>query len=117
MRINKTIAHPFHAHPARRRFFENLDRYSLDILVQKCQTHHYDIGIVGLWYGLNYGSILTYYALYQVVNEMGFDALMVNKPKELWSDRYTDRNTIANKFIYENCYVSNVRKIKEIGKI
>ena len=112
LRINKTIAHPFHAHPARRRFFANLDRYSLDILVQKCQTHHYDIGIVGLWYGLNYGSILTYYALYQVVNEMGFDALMVNKPKELWSDRYTDHNTIANKFIYENCYVSNIRKNK-----
>lgn len=111
-RINKTIMQPFQAHPARRRFFENLDRYSLDILVQKCQTHHYDIGIVGLWYGLNYGSILTYYALYKVVNQMGFDALMVNKPKELWNDRYTDRNSIANKFIYENCYVSNVRKNK-----
>lgn len=111
-RINKTIIQPFHAHPARRRFFDNLDRYPLDVLVHKCQTHHYDIGIVGLWYGLKYGSILTYYALYKVVNQMGFDALMINKPKELWTDRYTDRNSIANRFIYENCYVSNVRKNK-----
>lgn len=111
-RINKTIMQPFHAHPARRRFFENLDRYSLDILVEKCQTHHYDIGIVGLWYGLNYGSILTYYALYKVVNQMGFDALMINKPNELWNERYIDRNSIANRFIYENCYVSNVRRNK-----
>lgn len=111
-RINKTIMHPFHAHPARRRFFENLDRYSLDILVEKCQTHHYDIGIVGLWYGLNYGSILTYYALYKVVNQMGFDALMINKPNELWNEKYIDRNSIANRFIYENCYVSNVRRNK-----
>lgn len=112
LRVNKTIIQPFRAHPARRRFFENMDRYPLDILVHKCQTHHYDIGIVGLWYGLNYGSILTYYALYKAVNQMGFDALMINKPKELWTDRYTDRNSIANRFIYENCYVSNVRKNK-----
>ena len=112
LRVNKTIVHPFHAHPARKRFFENINRYPLDVLVHKCQTHYYDIGIVGLWYGLNYGSILTYYALYKVVNQMGFDAIMINKPKELWSDRYTDRNSIANRFIYENCYVSNIRRNK-----
>ena len=113
LRVNKTIIQPFKPHPARKRFFENLDKCPLDILVKKCSTHHYDIGIVGLWYGLNYGSILTYYALYKVVNDMGFDAIMVNKPNELWISRYIDRNTIANKFIYENCYVSNVRDTRD----
>ena len=24
---------------------------------------HYDVGILGVWYGCNYGSIATYYAL------------------------------------------------------
>lgn len=108
--INKTIERPFKAHPARKRFFENLDKYSLKSLVDNCLSHHYDVGIVGLWYGLNYGSILTYYALNRVISDLGYQCLMINKPKDLWNERYEDRNSIANKFIYDNCYVSNIRK-------
>lgn len=70
----------------------------------------YNVGIVGLWYGLNYGSILTYYALYNVIDSMGYKAIMVNKPNELWTSRYIDRNTIANKFIYNNCNVSEIKQ-------
>ena len=64
---------------------------------------HYDVGIVGLWYGLNYGSILTYYALYDVIRTMGYSAVMINKPDAIWTPVYTDKNTIANKFIYKYC--------------
>ena len=107
---NRALYGSFKSHPARKRFFENLGKISYNQLVDKCLTHHYDIGIVGLWYGLNYGSILTYFALYCVVNAMGYDAIMINKPQELWTSRYADLNTIANKFIYAHCYVSNSRK-------
>lgn len=106
---NGTLVHPFRLHSGRSRFFRDLDLQPLSRLSDKATTHHYDIGIVGLWYGLNYGSILTYYALYKVVNSMGFDAIMVNKPNELWQPRYTDRNSIANRFIYKYCNVSNIR--------
>ena len=109
LRINKTIEEPFRSHPARDRFFAYIDKRPFKENVDKCLAHHYDIGIVGLWYGLNYGSILTYYALYEIVNSMGHDAIMVNKPKELWNDKYSDRNTIANRFIYDHCNVSNIR--------
>lgn len=110
---NRAIIKPFKAHPARRRFFENLDKTELDKLVNDCLTHHYDVGIIGLWYGLNYGSILTYYALNRVISDMGYQCIMVNKPKELWDKRFEDRNSVANKFIYNNCYVSNIRKNAE----
>lgn len=40
----------------------------------------YDVGIVGLWSGCNYGSIATYYALNQVVSSMGKSVLMIDKP-------------------------------------
>ncbi len=69
----------------------------------------YDIGIVGLWYGLNYGSVLTYYALYDVVKKMGYSAVMVNKPEVLWRQKYADKDTIANRFIYKYCE-NNVTK-------
>jgi len=70
----------------------------------------YDIGVVGLWYGLNYGSILTYYALYNIIDSMGYKAIMVNKPVEMWSPRYTEPDTIANKFINKHCNVSEIKE-------
>ncbi len=71
--------------------------------IVKAEDTHHDVGIVGLWFGLNYGSVLTYYALYNVVCSMGYSAIMVNKPETLWEPRYADKNTVANKFIYKYC--------------
>ena len=73
-----------------------------EMIVRAEDTHH-DVGIVGLWFGLNYGSILTYYALYDVVKSMGYSAIMVNKPEVLWRPKYADRDTVANRFIYRYC--------------
>ena len=39
----------------------------------------YDVGIMGLWYGCNYGSIMTYYALNNVVTSLGKSVLMLDK--------------------------------------
>ena len=77
-------------------------------LVRKAEDSHHDVGIVGLWFGLNYGSILTYYALYEIVNAMGHSAMMVNKPEVLWRPKYADRETVANKFIYKYCGEENI---------
>ena len=40
----------------------------------------YDVGILGWWYGKNYGSILTYYGLNRAIESLGFSVLMVNEP-------------------------------------
>lgn len=39
----------------------------------------YDVGILGWWYGKNYGSILTYYGLNRAIEGMGHKVLMVNE--------------------------------------
>jgi len=40
-------------------------------------TQHYDLGIVGWWYGDNYGSMLTYYALYSILTDLGYSVAMI----------------------------------------
>ncbi len=40
----------------------------------------FDIGIYGLWYGRNYGSISTYFALKTVVEGLGYTTAMVENP-------------------------------------
>ena len=110
IRINKNIERPLNAHPSRQRFFRDYDIVQdKDKLIEMCRSAHYDIGIVGLWFGLNFGSVLTYYALYKVINSLGYSALMINKPKFMWIDRYENPNTIAQKFIRKHCNVSSVK--------
>ncbi|MCE6967151.1 polysaccharide pyruvyl transferase family protein [Cereibacter sphaeroides] len=39
----------------------------------------YDVGILGWWYGMNYGSILTYYGLNRAIEDLGHSVLMVHE--------------------------------------
>lgn len=103
--INKTVEHPFKSHSGRKHFFHSMDIKSFNELTDHALTHKYDIGIVGLWYGINYGSILTYYALYQVVRILGYDAVMLPKPNTLWDEHFNNPDTIGQVFIWKYCNV------------
>lgn len=43
---------------------------------------HYDVAIYGLWYGHNYGSMITYYALARVLESMNLSYAMIRNPLE-----------------------------------
>ena len=58
-----------------------------------------------LWFGLDYGSILTAYALYKTIEQYGMKPYLIEKDPGLWSEHYADKDNIAGKFIYENCDV------------
>lgn len=46
----------------------------------KLTTYKYDVGILGWWYGKNYGSIFTYYGLNRALEGLGYKVLMVHEP-------------------------------------
>lgn len=110
IRANRPIAHSFKPHHARKRFFNDIELKPFRQHAVECAENRYDVAIAGLWYGLNYGSVLTYYALYRVVNQLGYSALLLAKPKYLWTDRYESRETIAGQFIYKRCNVSSIKE-------
>lgn len=103
--INKTIMYPFRAHPGRKHFYSALDKKEFNSLVKDSLNHHYDIGIVGLWYGINYGSVLTYYALYEVLQNLGYDVVLLPKPNRMWEERFNAPESIAQRFIWPRCNV------------
>ena len=70
--------------------------------VNDLDKNKYDVGIIGFWYGLNYGSILTYYGLYKYIEQLGYKPLLVNKPPYLWDDRFYNRNSLSNSFFIRN---------------
>lgn len=73
----------------------------------------YDVGLVSMWYGINYGSILTAFALYKTIESLGYKTLMINKPKELWNDVFYDNTTIANVFARKYFLPSRIRNYYE----
>ena len=40
----------------------------------------YDVAVYGLWYGNNYGSMITYYALSKVLESMHLTYAMIKNP-------------------------------------
>lgn len=77
---NYTIDRPFRAHQARARFFELLKMMPYNKAVRYALDYHFDVGIFGLWYGENYGSILTYFGLVKVIESMGLSCALLANP-------------------------------------
>jgi [citrate (pro-3S)-lyase] ligase len=61
---NRPLTHPAPLHPARSLFFSYLDKRGFHNAIVHALKERFDIGIVGWWGGVNYGSTLTSYALY-----------------------------------------------------
>lgn len=103
--INKTVLHPLQPHSGRKHFFSIINMKPFNESVERGLHHKYDIGVVGLWYGINYGSIITYYALYSILREQGYDAVMLPKPNRLWEEKFNSPDSIAQRFIWRHCNV------------
>ena len=60
-----------------------IDSVSFDTHVQEyyCTRikEHYDIGVVGCWWGSNYGSCLNGYAIYKILKSFGLSVWMINR--------------------------------------
>lgn len=66
----------------RARFYSLLNEYHypFEKAADYALNDKYDIGYVGWWYGLNYGSALTSFAMNRVLNQMGKTVLMLDFP-------------------------------------
>jgi coenzyme F420-reducing hydrogenase beta subunit/polysaccharide pyruvyl transferase WcaK-like protein len=69
-------------HPARDRFYQLLHQKTFNESVDRALNGKFDVAIWGNWSEKNYGSELTYYALYQVIQQMGYDCLLFERPKD-----------------------------------
>lgn len=79
-RLNRFRRH-MRPHPGRASFFAMLPGQTFSKAAEYAASRRFDIGLVGLWYGRNYGSICTYFALHRVLTEkLHKSVLMVSNP-------------------------------------
>lgn len=77
----------------------------------------YDVGILGVWYGCNYGSIATYYSLHCAVRDMGKSVLMVHRP---WIEPFDEKRMEkrhAMQFARKHYDVSKAYHVGEIAAL
>lgn len=77
----------------------------------------YDVGILGVWYGCNYGSIATYYSLYRAVSDMGKSVLMVHRPWIKPFDEKGMEKRHSMRFARKYYNVSKAYSVKEIAEL
>ena len=68
----------------RKRIFKflNSGRFTFAQSLRRAFGSKYDIGIVSNYYAGNFGGSLTQYALYNVLEEMGYSCLMIERPAD-----------------------------------
>ncbi len=77
---------------------------------------HYDIGVVGCWWGANYGSILNGYAVYNTLKSLGLSVLMIHKHNAKKND-WEIYNTHNEKFIQNFYPVEDVSPIIPFSRL
>ena len=75
--------------------------------IEKNSTYLNDVCVVGLWYGCNYGSMLTYYALHEIIKKMGYSILMIDDPLEPNNINYSE---IHPKYMVSSFYRISQKK-------
>lgn len=87
---------------ARQKEFERYYKeFGIKKAVKACINYQHDVALFGLWNGGNYGAIITAYALYEIIKDMGWDAVFIDT-----ETAYGNRNNTMLKYITDRCSVS-----------
>ena len=115
LKRNRFGAQKMKVPPHRGRFFEMINYTSVHKAVDYCMKGRYDVGIVGVWFGNNYGSIATYYGLYKQLESLGLAVLLIDNEGlgKTPADVVAKRNSRV--FAREHCHVSRKYKLSEMG--
>ena len=96
---------------SRKYFFDNLDKEDFETLYKNCSNTKYNIGIVNMMFTNNAGGVMTYYALYKLIESLGYNPILIyNKfvSKNLYD------NTMGCKTALKYCNVGNSVYSKEV---
>ena len=84
------------AHPGRDNFFKALkDKKKFSAALTSAKKSHYDVMLFGIWYGGNYGSVLTNFALYKFLEDEGYNCIFADIPDHLWADSIYNRDPLS----------------------
>ena len=104
----------FPANKNRDRFLRLIKQNGFNKAVERVQKGTFDVGIVSNWCAKNFGGSLTQYALYHVVEDMGYSALMIERPlKAVGEANSTELRKIYEEIPYPSYAMARQYETKE----
>lgn len=91
--------------------------HSLRMAVDGLLNEKYDVGVFGTTMNPNFGGLITYWALYEAIEKMGYRTVMINKP--LFNED-VKKVTHSTEFFNKYCNVTkfyNPNELAELNKI
>ena len=118
IKYNAQLKYSSLLHGRRGRFYDLLStyHYGFEKAVDYGMNRKFDIGYVGWWYGANYGSALTNYALNRVLTDMGKTVLMLEWPVLSGEVPKTKPNNKTRRFVNHFYEQSMLYKIDDYGR-
>ncbi len=112
-KYNSRLEHAFTPSVQRNVYFSELNQCGSHKALKRALTE-FDIGIYGWWFGTNYGGSLSYYALYNVIKEMGYSVVMMDGPYARGNWREWAFDHPVRRFIEEHYNVCDDRSYRTI---
>lgn len=75
----------------------------------------FDVGIVGYWYATNYGSALTYYALYKAIERNNLSPVLIDRPEKEKDPEGLD--VFPRRFLGTHCNISESVKWENLSSL
>lgn len=82
----------------RKRFFDLRQTQTFSKSVDFALDAKYDVGIVGIWFFENYGAILTAYALYKLLESMGYLCVLIDSSGFVRNKYLLEPNILSRRF-------------------
>lgn len=115
VKYNGQLSRPPKIAEGRKYFFKHLQKDGFHKAWWYGHRWRYDVGLVGWWFSANYGSVLTYYALGKILEDMDLLPILVRIPKK----NNTEWEVITEKnieFMQKYFFVTKPRKFEEMQK-
>ncbi len=98
-RFNKLFPHS----KLKSRFFKLLNHHSFSEAVEYVKNGKYDVGLVCNYLAINFGGGLTQFALFNVLEDLGYSTLMIERPLDALEKAGND---LLNKLYLKNPFIN-----------
>lgn len=116
-RYNAQLNNPSPYHKKRETFYKILNEQSFKKAMGVCLKGKADVGILGYWYATNYGSVITYYALYKIIENLGYTAMLIDRPEKEKEKDAEPLTVFSREFLNKYCNISISPKWKDLEQI
>ena len=90
---------------SRKYFFDNLDKEDFETLYNNSNNPKYNVAIASMLFQNNFGAILTVYALYKIIEDFGYNPLIIYNNSIYSNNLFADIR--GNKFALKYMNIAN----------